>query len=161
MIMSELLNPQTFTVPVLPAHRDMPEEKQPRFVFRARTWRETIELEEITASFREHPDRDGPIAELMFPAIKKYLVAEESADPEGLTYFELVQLFASMRECEKIELSIKKNLQLPLPSGEKQSAPTLAPPNTEAAPAPDSSKKPASGAAEPDAKNAKDKDAGD
>ncbi len=154
--MSNLLCPKTFTVPVLPSHEEMPEDKQPRFVFKARTWRDTIELDEITAKFRDYPDQDGPIAKLMFEAIQKYLVAAESADPEQLTYFELVQLFASMRECEKLELAIKKNLQLPLESGRGSSVPAVA----RTAQDPGSSETPATPAGEPAAKTATGRGAG-
>lgn len=104
--MSELLNPQTFEV-TLPSHLGMPEGERPVFVFRTRTWRKTIELDEITAKFRK-AETDGEIAALLEPPIRELLVAEESADIERLNYSELVELFVCMRECERIELAAKK-----------------------------------------------------
>jgi len=108
--MTELLNPQTFEV-TLPSHQGMPEANLPVFVFKTRTWRKTIELDEITAKFRAL-ETDGEIAALLIPPIKELLIAEQSADIERLSYMELVELFVSMRECEKIELNLKKNLLL-------------------------------------------------
>ncbi len=118
--MSELLNPQTFEV-TLPSHLEMPEGKRPVFVFRTRSWRKTIELDEITAKFRALKT-DGEIAALLEPPIKELLVAEESADIEGLNYTELVELFVSLRECERIKLIAKKNSVLQSLLGAEKSA---------------------------------------
>lgn len=122
--MSELLNPQTFRV-ILPSHRKMPESKQPVFVFRTRTWRETIELDEITTKWRK-TRKDGDIAKLLVPPIKELLIAEESADIERLNYPELVELFVCMRECEMPELMAKKKSLLQSLSGTEKSVEGLA-----------------------------------
>jgi len=133
--MTELLNPQTFEV-TLPSHLGMPEGDRPVFVFRTRSWRKTIELDEITARFRQIKT-DGEIAQLLEPPIRDLLVAEKSADIDRLNYTELVELFVCLRECERIELSVKKNLLLQSLSDMRKSAESDA--KTVAAPNPSSS----------------------
>lgn len=117
--MSELLNPQTFEV-TLPSHLGMPEAERPVFVFRTRTWRKTIELDEITAKFLA-VKKHGDIPKLLGPPIREHLVAEKSPDIERLSCPELLELFICMRECESIELAAKKKSLLQSLSGVEKS----------------------------------------
>lgn len=150
--MSELLNPQTFEV-TLPSHLGMPEAERPVFIFRTRSWRKSIELDEITAEFYKC-ESDGKIAQLLVPVIREYLVAEKSPDLELLNCNELVELFAGLRECESPELIAKKKSLLQSLFGTERSAEddaeTAADANNSSSSVPDAAEKDAPTAASED-----------
>ena len=143
--MIELLNPQTFEV-TLPSHLGMGEGDRPVFTFKTRSWRKSIELDEITARFME-TETDGEAVALLAPVIMEHLVTEKSPDIERLNCEELVELFVGLRECESIELIAKKKSLLQSLFGAEKSVES----DAEIVPDPNPSSLSAPAAAEQDA----------